>query len=288
MRWSRAPAKINLTLRITGRRADGYHELESLIAFGGICDWLGFESGNDLSIEIFGPRASEVGSADKNLVIRAARSLALYIPELRLGRFVLIKRLPAAGGLGGGSTDAAAALRLLANESVLPYDDPRIRASALATGADVLACLSPEARMMGGIGDKLGPAIQLPKIFAVLVNPQVQAPTPKVFAAFDFSSATTLEGRARSFPTERLDAAEVFDFLLQRCNDLEAAAIQVAPPIAAVLSRLSEIPDARVTGMTGSGATCFALFSDRRSATATRRTIAAEHPGWWVEETSLH
>jgi 4-diphosphocytidyl-2-C-methyl-D-erythritol kinase len=288
VRWLRAPAKINLTLRVIGRRADGYHELESLIAFGGICDWLAFEPGDDLTIEIFGPRASEVGAADKNLVVRAARSLALHIPELRLGRFVLLKRLPAAGGLGGGSADAAAALRLLANKSGLPLDDPRIRAAALATGADVLACLSPQARIMGGIGDKLGPAIQLPRIFAVLVNPQVQAPTPEVFAAFDFASASTLESRAQSFPAEGFDAAGVFDFLSQGRNDLEAAAIQVAPPIAAVLSRLSEVPRARATGMTGSGATCFALFSDRRSAAATRRTIAAEHPEWWIEETGLH
>ncbi len=288
MRWLRAPAKINLTLQVIGRRADGYHELESLIAFAGLCDWLAFEPGGDLIVEVVGPRASEVGPVDQNLVVQAARSLALHIPELTLGRFFLIKRLPAAAGLGGGSADAAAALRLLAGEYGLPLHDPRIRASALATGADVLACLSPQARTMGGIGDKLGPAIQLPKIFAVLVNPQVQAPTPKVFAAFDFLSATTLKGRARSFPTEQLDAAEVFDFLSQHRNDLEAAAIQIAPPIAAVLGRLSEIPDARATGMTGSGATCFALFSDRRGAAATRRTIAAEHPEWWVEETSLH
>ena len=288
MRWLRAPAKINLTLQVIGRRADGYHELESLIAFAGLCDWLAFEPGGDLIVEVVGPRASEVGPVDQNLVVQAARSLALHIPELRLGRFFLIKRLPAAAGLGGGSADAAAALRLLADELGLPLDDPRIRASALATGADVLACLSPQARMMGGVGDKLGPAIQLPKICAVLVNPQVQAPTPKVFAAFDFPPTTTLEARTRSFPTEGFDAAEVFDLLSQRRNDLEAAAIKVAPPIAAVLSRLSEIPDAGAIGMTGSGATCFALFSDRRSAAATRRTIAAEHPGWWVEETGLH
>lgn len=159
MRWLRAPAKINLTLRIIGRRADGYHELESLIAFAGLCDWLAFEPGNDLTVEVFGPRASQVGPVDQNLVVRAARSLALRVPESRLGQFLLIKRLPTAGGLGGGSADAAAALRLLANECGLPLDDPRISASALATGADVLACLSPKARIMRGIGDQLGPAI---------------------------------------------------------------------------------------------------------------------------------
>jgi 4-diphosphocytidyl-2-C-methyl-D-erythritol kinase len=288
MRWLRAPAKINLTLRVLGRRDDGYHELESLVAFAGLCDWLAFEPGDDFILKVLGDRANEAGLVDKNLVVRAARTLAFHVPGLRLGRFLLIKRLPAAAGLGGGSADAAAALRLLAHEFGLPLDDPRIIASAVATGADVFACLSPQARIMGGIGDQLGPAIQLPKIFAVLVNPQVQAPTPKVFAAFDFASAPTVKSRARSLPAEGLDAAEVFDFLSRGRNDLEAAAIKVAPPIAAVLSRLAEIPDARVTGMTGSGATCFALFSDRRGAATTRRTIATEHPGWWVAETDLH
>ena len=145
MQWSRAPAKINLTLRVIGSRADGYHELESLVAFAGICDWLGFEPGDDLSLEVLGPRASDAGPVDENLVLRAARLLAKHIPGLRLGRFRLIKRLPAAAGLGGGSADAAAALRLLADDAGLPLSDPRVHASASATGADVAACLSPRS-----------------------------------------------------------------------------------------------------------------------------------------------
>ena len=288
MRWLRAPAKINLTLRVIGRRADGYHELESLVAFAGPCDWLAFEPGDNLRLEVLGPRASEAGPLDENLVLRAAGSLIAHVPGLSLGRFRLIKRLPAAAGLGGGSADAAAALRLLANESGLPLDDPRVRASARAVGADVLACLSPQARIVGGIGDKLGPAIRLPDIFAVLVNPQVPAPTPEVFAAFDLKSVSRPETRPRSFPVEGAGAGAVLDFLSLNRNDLEAAATRVAPPIAAVLKRLSQIPEARVTGMSGSGATCFALFSDRRSAATARRTVAAEHPGWWVEASDLH
>jgi 4-diphosphocytidyl-2-C-methyl-D-erythritol kinase len=286
MRWLRAPAKINLTLRVIGRRADGYHELESLVAFAGLCDWLAFEPGGDLILEVLGPRAREAGPLDENLVVRAAHSLATNIPGLRLGRFGLIKRLPAAAGLGGGSADAAAALRLLAEEAGLPVDDPRVRASARATGADVLACLSPQARIIRGIGDKLGPAIRLPNIFAVLVNPQIQAPTSKVFAAFDLARVSSFE--TRSFPTVESGATAVLDFLSLSRNDLQAAAIRVVPPIASVLKRLSQIPQARVTGMSGSGATCFALFSDRRSAATTRRIVAAENPGWWVEATGLH
>ena len=287
MRWLSAPAKINLTLRVIGRRADGYHELESLVAFAGSCDWLGFEPGAGLELEVFGPRALEAGPVDRNLVLRAARALAAQIPGSASGRFRLFKRLPAAAGLGGGSADAAAALRLLADQAGLSIDDPRLRASARETGADVLACLCPRARMMWGIGDQLGPAIALPKIFALLVNPRVEAPTPKVFAALGLAPGSNLELSARSSLAPGTDAAAVLKSLSRSGNDLEGAAMRVAPAIAVVLERLSQVPGATLTRMSGSGATCFALFSDRRSAAAARRIIAAEHPDWWVEATSL-
>jgi 4-diphosphocytidyl-2-C-methyl-D-erythritol kinase len=288
MRWLRAPAKINLTLRVVGRRADGYHELESLVAFAGVCDWLAFEPSDDLILEVVGPRAREAGPVHENLVLGAVRALAEQIPGLRLGRFRLIKQLPAAAGLGGGSADAAAALRLLANEAGLSVDDPGVRASARATGADVLACLSPQARTIRGIGDELGPAIGLPNIFALLVNPRVHAPTPKVFAAFDLTSKSNAGRSSQSCPAPGFETTPLLDFGSFGCNDLETAAIQVAPIIAAVLNRLSQIREARATGMSGSGATCFALFSDRRSAATARRIVAAEHPEWWVEATDLH
>lgn len=287
MRWLRAPAKLNLTLRVVGRRADGYHELESLVAFAGLCDWLGFEPGEDLSLEVFGPRAGEVGPVHENLVVRGARALAAQIPGLRLGRFRLIKRMPAAAGLGGGSADAAAALRLLATEVGLPVDDPRVLASARATGADVLACLAPQARTMGGIGDELGPAVRLPRTFVVLVNPQVQAPTPKVFAALDLASESQTEPTTRRVPVMGFGSDAVLDFRAFGHNDLEAAAIRVAPQIETVLTRLSKIAVAEAFGMSGSGATCFALFSDRRTAAATQRSLAADHPEWWIKATKL-
>jgi 4-diphosphocytidyl-2-C-methyl-D-erythritol kinase len=288
MRWLRAPAKINLTLRVVGRRADGYHELESLVAFAGLCDWVAFEPGDDLILEVGGPSANEAGPVPENLVLRAARSLAEQIPGLRLGRFRLIKRLPAAAGLGGGSADAAAALRLLADEAGLSVDDPRVCASARATGADIPACLSSQARTIRGIGDELDPAVRLPNIFAVLVNPRVQAPTPKVFAALDLTSESKAGPSPRPSPAAGSDTAAVLDFSAIGCNDLETAAIRIAPIIAVVLERLSQIPEAKVTGMSGSGATCFALFSDRRGAAVARRIVAAEHPEWWVEATDLH
>ncbi len=226
MRWQRAPAKINLTLRVIGRRADGYHDLESLVAFAGLCDWLAFEPGDDLTVEVLGSRASEAGPVDENLVARAARSLAARIPGLKLGHFRLVKRLPAAAGLGGGSADAAAALRLLANEAGFSVDDPRVRASACATGADVLVCLSPQARVMSGIGDKLGPAIRLPKSFALLVNPQVRAPTRDVFAALGLAAGSKLESPALLVPEQKFDAVAHWDVLSWGSNDLVAAAIR--------------------------------------------------------------
>jgi 4-diphosphocytidyl-2-C-methyl-D-erythritol kinase len=288
MRWQRASAKVNLTLHVIGRRADGYHDLESLVAFAGSCDWLGFEPGGGLTVEVLGSRASEAGPVDENLVVRAAHSLAAQLPGLKLGRFRLIKHLPAAAGLGGGSADAAAALRLLAEAAGLSLDDPRVHASARATGADVLVCLSPQARMMRGIGDKLGPAIRLPKLFALLVNPQVRAPTREVFAALGLAPGSTLKSPAPLVPALEFEAVRFWDRLSQVGNDLVAPAIRVAPAIAAVLKRLSEIPETKATGMSGSGATCFALFGDRRGAAAARRIIATEQPGWWVEATSLY
>jgi 4-diphosphocytidyl-2-C-methyl-D-erythritol kinase len=288
MQWLRAPAKVNLTLRVIGRRDDGYHELESLVVFGGLSDWLGFEPGDDFILEVLGPRANEIQPVDENLVVRAARSLASRVPGLRLGRFRLIKCLPTAAGLGGGSADAAAALRLLADQAGLSLGDPRVRSSAYATGADVLACLFPQARIVKGIGDKLGPAIQLPDIFAVLVNPQVRAPTPEVFAALGLAPRSKLESPFQPFSGIVSDAAALLHSLSMCRNDLEAAAIRVAPEIAVVLKSLSQIPEARVIGMSGSGATCFALFGDRRGAAAARRIVAREHPAWWVEATDLH
>jgi 4-diphosphocytidyl-2-C-methyl-D-erythritol kinase len=287
MRWQRAPGKINLTLRVIGRRADGYHELESLVAFAGLCDWVAFEPGPDAALEVLGPRALEAGPVDDNLILRAARGLAALIPGLRIGRFRLVKRLPAAAGLGGGSADAAAALRLLADEARLSVDDARVRTAARATGADVLACLCPRARMMTGIGDQLGPAIALPRMFAVLVNPLVQTATPKVFAALGLAPGENLESSAGSFDALGRGAAGLLDFLSSSRNDLEAAAVRIAPAIAVVRERLSRIPEARATGMSGSGATCFALFGDRRSATLARRIVAAERPDWWVEATAI-
>ena len=178
-----APAKVNLTLHVLGRRADGYHEIESLVAFAGIGDRLTFRPGERLALAVSGPTGAAAGASDDNLVLKAARALAARVDGLRLGHFVLDKQLPVAAGLGGGSSDAAAALRLLAQVNGLSLDDERVRAAAQATGADVPVCLDPRARMMRGIGEILSDPMTLPELPAVLVNPGVAVPTRDVFAA---------------------------------------------------------------------------------------------------------
>jgi 4-diphosphocytidyl-2-C-methyl-D-erythritol kinase len=287
MLWFRAPAKINLTLHVIGRRADGFHEIESLVAFGGICDWLGYEPGADLTLEVCGPRAVDSGAVGDNLVLRAARALAARIPRLTLGRFRLVKHLPAAAGLGGGSADAAAALRALAVANGLPIEDERLRAAALETGSDVPVCLSPRARMMTGIGDRVGPQVALPCAYAVLVNPEVAAPTSQVFEALGLARGSLVES-----PGPRLAAPDpneplTLNSLVSGRNDLEAGALRVAPAIAHALEALSRLPDAKMSRMSGSGATCFALFENRRDAATARRRIAADRPDWWVKATIL-
>ena len=286
MLWFRAPAKINLTLHVIGRRADGYHDIESLVAFGGICDWLGYEPGADLELEVCGPRALEAGAVGDNLVLRAARALASRIPRLTLGRFRLVKRLPGAAGLGGGSADAAAALRALADANGLGIEDERLRAAAPETGADVPVCLSPRARMMTGIGDRLGPPVALPGAFAVLVNPGIAAPTKQVFEALGLAHGSRVRSPT-DLATPNPNAALTLDALVSSHNDLEAGALRVAPVIADALERLSRLREAKVTRMSGSGATCFALFDNRRSAATARRQLAADRPEWWVKATVL-
>ena len=179
-----APAKVNLTLRVLGRRADGYHDIESLAAFADVGDRLALTPGEALTLTVVGPNAAQTGAEADNLVTKAARALAARIPDFCAGAFRLQKNLPVAAGLGGGSADAAAALRLLAKANKLASDDPRLRDAARATGADVPVCLDPRARLMRGIGEILSAPLPLPRLHALLVNPGVAVPTKLVFSGW--------------------------------------------------------------------------------------------------------
>jgi len=190
-----APAKINLTLRVLGRRSDGYHEIESLVAFADFGDRLRFSPGGALTLAVDGPTAVKAGDIDSNLVLKAAREIAARHDGLTLGAFRLDKRLPVAAGLGGGSADAAAALRLIARANGLTRDDPQLYAAARATGADVPVCLESRACVMTGVGESLLP-LALPKLPCVLVNPRVAVATKDVFQALGLRNgvATVVSG----------------------------------------------------------------------------------------------
>jgi 4-diphosphocytidyl-2-C-methyl-D-erythritol kinase len=278
----KAPAKVNLTLRVLGRRADGYHEIESLVAFAGVGDAVTFTPGGALALAVGGPTAAAAGDVADNLVIKAARALAERVEGLKLGRFTLSKRLPVSAGLGGGSADAAAALRLLARANRMTPDDPRLMQAARATGADVPVCLDPRARLMRGIGDILSDPLDLPRLFALLVNPGVAVATKDVFAALNAPPA----GPAAQAGAPAASAGLLAEITNGR-NDLEGPAIEFEPVIAQVLAVLRKLPGCRLARMSGSGATCFGLFDSTRAASAAARTLRVGYPAWWTRATVL-
>ena len=277
-----APAKINLTLRVLGRRADGYHELESLVAFAGLADTLTLQPGGEPALAVAGPFAAASGPAAENLVLKALGALRERVAGLQAGRFALEKNIPVAAGLGGGSADAAAALRLLARINCLALDDPRLMAAARAAGADVPVCLDRRTRIMRGIGDELSGPLDLPQLAALLVNPGVVLATRDVFAKFT-------AGHAGQKPVgdvpDKPDAA--IGFLSPYENDLTPAAVACAPVIAEVIGRLRAAPGARLVRMSGSGATCFALFASAAEAEAAARQLQSERKHWWICPTML-
>ena len=286
-RLESAPAKVNLTLRVLGRRGDGYHEIESLVAFASIGDALVFTPGASLSLEVRGPTADASGGLADNLVLKAAHALAERIRPLKLGRFELSKRLPVAAGLGGGSADAAAALRLLARHNRIALDDARVMAAARATGADVPVCLDPRPRLMRGIGELLSRPLRLPSLPAVLLNPRVSVATRDVFTALrapPIAKAPRDAGSDASFPSGR---NEFIETLTRGGNDLEPPAISLHPAIAEALAALRGVGGCRLARMSGSGSTCFALFDSARAATAAARSLRIARSQWWVRATVL-
>lgn len=273
-----ARAKINLTLRVLGRRADGYHDLESLVVFADLADTLTLEPGAVTSLDVTGPYAAASGRIDDNLVLKAQRALADSIGGVGGGRFLLDKRLPVAAGIGGGSADAAAALRLLARANGISFDDARLMLAGLRVGADVPACMASRACIMTGVGERLSPPLALPPLDAVLVNPGVPLATRDVFAAYKGTP------RAHALAPQAVprDLGALIEFLKGHGNDLTDAAIACAPVVAEVLAALRHQPGALLVRMSGSGSTCFALFATASEAAAAASRLAAAHRDWWV------
>jgi 4-diphosphocytidyl-2-C-methyl-D-erythritol kinase len=281
-----ARAKVNLTLRVLRRRDDGYHEIDSLVVFADFGDRLSFAHGGPLALAVQGPGAAAAGTGDDNLVLKAARALAARRPDVVLGSFDLDKRLPVAAGLGGGSADAGAALRLIAQANGLRRDDPDLYAAARATGADVPVCLNSQARVMRGIGELLSAPLSLPRLAAVLVNPGVALPTKAVFAGWTPSAIPA--GGIDDAATGKLSGrAGLLQLLALQPNDLEAPAIALRPVIANVLDALRALSGCDLARMSGSGATCFGLFSTDASAHEAATVLAGRHPDWWVKATAF-
>jgi 4-diphosphocytidyl-2-C-methyl-D-erythritol kinase len=275
-----AAAKINLTLRVIGRRADGYHELESLVAFADVGDRLSFHPAEDTALNVRGRFGAAIGATADNLVLKASDALGARVPKLRGGHFTLDKNLPVAAGIGGGSSDAAAALRLLAGANDIALDDPRLMAAALSVGADVPVCVAGKARVMRGVGEVLSAPLDLPPLPAVLVNPGVATATRDVFRAFDGMSGSAT-------PLGDVPRVNLIDFLHAQGNDLMPAAIACVPQIGEVLDTLAALPGMRLARMSGSGSTCFALFDSRGAAAKAAEHLEEARPDWWVAATML-
>lgn len=270
-----APAKINLYLHVTGRRPDGYHELDSLAVFAAAADRVSARPAPALSLEIAGPFGPGLAAEPDNLVLRAARALAAETGAMPGAALQLEKNLPVASGIGGGSADAAAALRLLARLWQVRAAPPTLHAIASRLGADVPVCLAAAPCRMGGIGEILSPPPALPRFGLVLVNPGVAVATAAVFRA----RAPGLRPPA-TLPARWPDAAAMAADLRRLANDLQPAALALCPAIGEALAALGAAPGVLFAAMSGSGATCFGLTADPE--TAARAATRLGRPGWWV------
>ena len=280
-----APAKINLFLHVGPLGADGYHPLASLVVFADVGDRLTVEPAERLSLTVTGAFAGALHGEGDNLVLRAVRALgaAAGVGEPGL-RVTLDKQLPVAAGLGGGSSDAGAALKLARDALGLPFDDAALAEIAAGIGADGPMCLHARAAWAEGRGDVLTFETGLPPLPALLVNPGAPSSTGAVYRAFD---AGCPGGADRPAPPSARDVAVVVDWLAFQRNDLEAPAGILAPAIGEALGAVSTLPGARLTRMSGSGATVFALFDTAAAAGAAGQALTALHPDWWVRPTTL-
>jgi 4-diphosphocytidyl-2-C-methyl-D-erythritol kinase len=266
-----APAKINLTLHVTGQRADGYHLLDSLVVFADLGDKIFVRRSKGLSLHVTGPMAVGVPTDDSNLVTRAARMVGVADAEITLD-----KHLPNAAGIGGGSSDAAATLKALTKTHGVALPE-----EVLALGADVPVCLGARPARMTGIGEQAVPVNGLPRLPAVLVNPGVALSTPAVFAALADKNGSGMP-QMPAFP-----AAGALIHWLSGCrNDLEQPALQLQPVVGQILAELTSA-GAALARMSGSGATCFGLCVSEAEAHRLAETVASAHPTWWVKAVML-
>ncbi|WP_339769958.1 4-(cytidine 5'-diphospho)-2-C-methyl-D-erythritol kinase [uncultured Pseudosulfitobacter sp.] len=264
-----APAKINLTLHVTGQRADGYHLLDSLVMFADVGDVVHMRPASAWSLRVDGPEGHHVPAGDDNLVLRVAR----LFPDMAAA-MTLTKELPVASGIGGGSADAAAVWRGLCHMAKRDADAARL----LALGADIPVCVPSQAARMQGIGEVVLPLDGVPELHVVLANPRVAVSTPQIFSALTRKDNAPMPDRLPAFA----DAAALCDWLATQRNDLQSAAEALAPQITQVCAALSALPDCLLARMSGSGATCFGVFATAQAAVDAAQKLSAARPQWWV------
>lgn len=277
-----APAKLNLYLHVTGRRDDGFHLLDSLVAFADVGDRIDARPSPDLTLEVAGPFAADLAAEQDNLVLRAARGLRDLLGTDKGAALTLAKQVPVSSGIGGGSADAAATLRVLSALWEMSADEDALARLALDLGADVPVCLAGRPQFMAGIGDVLTDVPPLPPVWVVLANPGVAVSTPEVFKA----RSGGFSDSAR-FDQAPATASALADVLRTRGNDLEAPACSLHPEIGVAKAALERCEGCLLSRMSGSGATCFGLFEDPGAALAAEGDLARAHPGWWVAAARL-
>lgn len=282
-----APAKINLTLKVLGRRADGYHDLASLIAFArDVGDEITFMPGEASAVEVGGPFAGSI--AGPNLIVTALARLADAEPRLGIGRVVLHKRLPVAAGIGGGSADAAAVLRAVRSANPGLADSVDWLQVAAALGADVPVCLGGRAAFVSGTGAHMQVMSGLPSLDLVLVNPLAEVPADKTGRVFSrLAAGPSFGGGSSAPPPQFVDADALVAYMRTAGNDLLAAATQVVPQITSVLEALEAAPGCRLACLSGAGPTCFGVFAGPAEAAAARALLHQSRPDWWVAACSI-
>ena len=274
---ARAPAKINLFLHVGDKRADGYHALQSLVAFTRAGDELAFAESDGLSLTIDGPFGAGLSAGDDNLIVKAARTLG----GAKTASITLTKNLPVASGIGGGSADSAATLRGLNTLWGLRLDTADLQKIGATLGSDVPVCITCRPQWMEGRGEVVTALPPLPELPIVLVNPGVGVSTGKVFATMGARHGVTLP-----LPPEFADAADLIAYLGTTANDMEAPARAIAPVIGDVLDFIAG-QGALLARMSGSGATCFGLCESDTAATRAADAIRTAHPEWWAVATTL-
>ncbi|MDG1996002.1 MAG: 4-(cytidine 5'-diphospho)-2-C-methyl-D-erythritol kinase [Emcibacteraceae bacterium] len=271
-----APAKINLDLLITGKRNDGYHLLDSVVVFADCGDELFVEKSDELTLTITGPFAQDLSTGPDNLVLKAAQLICNECNVKPNLKFHLVKNIPVASGIGGGSADAAAALKLTVQALALDIEPIRLEKIALSIGADVPVCLRSETTRMMGIGDLLSPLPLKEPLFGILVNSGVTVSTPIIFKEYA-NAKYDYDQRGNTMPSH-----VAIDFLKDSHNSLERIAAEIEPNIDLTLQKINNTDDVMLSRMSGSGATCFGVYSTREKATSASQMIKNNYPLWWV------